>query len=85
MWCSNPTLFICVVNPLCKPAQSLDHFSVPLHHIPQEQTALVQLTKRHKSGQQLVLRAQIVLAAGEVVLQKRGRKKLNVSDPFQFS
>jgi putative transposase len=31
----------------------------------EEQTALVQLTKRHKSGQQLVLRAQIVLAAGE--------------------
>ncbi len=31
----------------------------------EEQTALVQLTKRHKSGQQLVLRARIVLAAGE--------------------
>jgi hypothetical protein len=31
----------------------------------EEQTALVQLTKRHKSGQQLVLRARIALAAGE--------------------
>ena len=31
----------------------------------EEHTALVQLTKRHKSGHQRVLRAQIVLAAGE--------------------
>lgn len=30
-----------------------------------ERAALVQVTKRHKSGQQLVLRARIVLAAGE--------------------
>lgn len=31
----------------------------------EERAALVEVTKRHKSGQQLVLRARIVLAAGE--------------------
>jgi hypothetical protein len=30
-----------------------------------EQSVLVQLTKRHSSAQQLVLRARIVLAVGE--------------------
>jgi putative transposase len=45
----------------------------------EEQTALVQLTKRHKSGQQLVLRAQIVLAAGEGQSNVKIAQELSVS------
>jgi len=45
----------------------------------EEQTALVQLTKRHKSGQQLVLRAQIVLAAGERQSNVKIAQELSVS------
>ncbi len=45
----------------------------------EEHTALVQLTKRHKSGQQVVLRAQIVLAAGEGQSNVKIAQKLSVS------
>jgi transposase len=45
----------------------------------EEQTALVQLTKRHKSGQQLVLRAQIVLAAGSGHSNVKIAQELSVS------
>ena len=48
-------------------------------HPEEEQTALVQLTKRHKSGQQLVLRAQIVLAAGEGQSNVKIAQELSVS------
>jgi putative transposase len=39
--------------------------ATPVQLDEEERTALTQVTKRHKSGQQLVLRARIVLAAGE--------------------
>lgn len=39
--------------------------ATPVQLGEEERAALVQVTKRHKSGQQLVLRARIVLAAGE--------------------
>jgi putative transposase len=45
----------------------------------EEHAALVQLTKRHKSGQQLVLRAQIVLAAGE------GRSNVKIAQELSVS
>jgi len=45
----------------------------------EEQTALVQLTKRHKSGQQLVLRARIVLAAGEGQSNAKFAQELSIS------
>src|SRR5258708_37104099 len=45
----------------------------------EEQRALVQLTKRHKSGQQLVLRAQIVLAAGKGQSNVKIAQELSVS------
>jgi len=40
---------------------------------------LMQMTKRHKSGQQLVLRAQIVLAAGE------GKSNITVAQELSIS
>ncbi len=39
--------------------------ATPIQLPEEEQAVLLQVTKRRKSGQQLVLRAQIVLAAGE--------------------
>lgn len=45
----------------------------------EEQRALVQLTKRHKSRQQLVLRAQIVLAAGKGQSNVKIAQELSVS------
>lgn len=45
----------------------------------EEQRALVHLTKRHKSGQQLVLRAQIVLAAGKGQSNVKIAHELSVS------
>jgi DNA-binding CsgD family transcriptional regulator len=45
----------------------------------EEQTALVQVTKRHKSSQQLVLRARIVLAAGEGQSNVKIAQELSVS------
>lgn len=45
----------------------------------EEQRALVQLTKQHKSGQQLVLRAQIVLAAGKGQSNVKIAQELSVS------
>lgn len=44
-----------------------------------EQRALVHLTKRHKSGQQLVLRAQMVLAAGKGQSNIKIAQELSVS------
>jgi putative transposase len=45
----------------------------------EEQTALVRLTKRHGSAQQLVLRARIVLAAGEGQSNAEIARRLRVS------
>jgi len=45
----------------------------------EEQAALEQFTKRHKSGQQLVLRARIVLAAGEGHSNAEIARRLSVS------
>lgn len=39
--------------------------ATPIHFHKGEQAALLHVTKRHKSGHQLVIRARIVLAAGE--------------------
>ena len=39
--------------------------AIPIHLREEEQAALLRVTKRHKSGRQLVIRAQIVLAAAE--------------------
>jgi len=45
----------------------------------EERARLVQVTKRHKSGQQLVLRAQIVLAAGE------GKSNITIAQELSVS
>jgi putative transposase len=53
--------------------------AIPIQLREEERAALVQITKRHKSGQQLVLRARIVLEASEGKSNVTIARELSVS------
>src|SRR5450759_3277126 len=50
-----------------------------IHFRAREQAVLLHVTKRHKSGHQLVLRARIVLAAGE------GKSNITIAQELSVS
>ncbi len=53
--------------------------AIPIHLREEEQAELLHVTKRHKSGHQLVIRAQIVLAATEGKSNVAVAQELSVS------